>query len=113
MRQTQKLESLGVLAGGIAHDFNNLLTGIMDNASLALDILPPDEATRPLLNSVVAASHRASDLTRQLLAYTGKGRFVLENVDLSHLVREISAHSDIHPQGGPGSSAPRRGSPSD
>jgi signal transduction histidine kinase/ActR/RegA family two-component response regulator len=91
MRQTQKLESLGVLAGGIAHDFNNLLTGIMGNASLALDILPPEETARPLLNNVVAASHRAGDLTRQLLAYAGKGRFVLENVDLSHLVREISA----------------------
>jgi signal transduction histidine kinase/CheY-like chemotaxis protein len=88
--QTQKLESLGILAGGVAHDFNNLLTGILGNASLALDISPGGSPTRHMLEDVVRASERAAHLTKQLLAYAGKGRFVLQAVDLSRAVREIS-----------------------
>ena len=90
LQQTQKLESLGVLAGGIAHDFNNLLTGIMGNASIALDDLPSGIPVRSNLEAVVNASERAAALTRQLLAYAGKGRFVIERFDLSDLVREIT-----------------------
>src|SRR3954468_10268109 len=90
-RQTQKLESLGVLAGGVAHDFNNLLTGILGNASLALDATPSHDPSRILLEEVMRASERAAALTRQLLAYAGKGRFVMRIVNLSGLVREISS----------------------
>jgi signal transduction histidine kinase len=90
LRETQKLESLGLLAGGVAHDFNNLLVGIMGNASLALDTLPVASPDRALLQGVLQASERASGLTRQLLAYAGKGRFVTLEIDLSGLVREIS-----------------------
>jgi PAS domain S-box-containing protein len=90
LRHTQKLESLGVLAGGVAHDFNNLLTGILGNASLAVDNVPPHHPNRFLLEEVMKAAERAADLTRQLLAYAGKGRFVMRTVDLSLLVREIS-----------------------
>ncbi len=90
LQQTQKLESLGVLAGGIAHDFNNLLTGIMGNASIVLEDLPPDSPGREHLEAVVTASERAAALTRQLLAYAGKGRFVTERIDVSELVREIT-----------------------
>lgn len=89
MREAQKLESIGLLAGGVAHDFNNLLTGILGNASLMLETVPPGHALRGLLENVVAASERAADLTRQLLAYSGKGRYFVEPVDLSQLVREI------------------------
>ena len=90
LQQTQKLESLGVLAGGIAHDFNNLLTGIMCNASIVLDDLPPGTPGRANLEAVVSASERAAALTRQLLAYAGKGRFIVERLNLSDLVREIT-----------------------
>jgi PAS domain S-box-containing protein len=89
MQHSQKLESIGLLAGGVAHDFNNLLLGIMGNASLAMDSLDDAEATRPLLHDVVRASERAADLTRQLLAYAGKGRFVVEPVDLSRVVEDM------------------------
>ena len=75
LQHTQKLESLGVLAGGIAHDFNNLLTGIMGNASLGLTELPDAAPDRRYLREIVSASQRAADLTRQMLAYAGKGRF--------------------------------------
>ncbi len=89
LRHTQRLESLGLLAGGIAHDFNNLLTGILGNASLALDRMPPADGARPMLQGVVHASQRAAELTRQLLAYAGKGRFVIEDVDISAVVQEV------------------------
>jgi len=89
LRQTQRIESLGVLAGGIAHDFNNLLTGILGNASLADASLNESDPVRPLLRSVVAASQRAAELTQQLLAYAGKGRVCREHLDLCSLVREI------------------------
>jgi signal transduction histidine kinase len=90
LRHAQKLESLGLLAGGVAHDFNNLLTGILGNASLVLEILKPDPAVRSMLEEVVRAGERAADLTRQLLAYAGKGRFIIEAVDVSSLVLDIS-----------------------
>jgi len=88
MRQTQKLESLGILAGGIAHDFNNLLVGILGNASLALDLLPPQSLVKTLLQEVVAAGEKAAALTRQMLAYSGRGHFVLNRIDLSTYVQE-------------------------
>ena len=89
MREAQKLESIGLLAGGVAHDFNNLLTGILGNASLVLEMVPVGDAVHPLLENVVVASERAADLTQQLLAYSGRGRYFVEPVDLSQLVREI------------------------
>jgi PAS domain S-box-containing protein len=92
LRQTQKLESIGLLAGGIAHDFNNLLTGILGNLSLAIDDMPDEtDSIRELLVEALQASERAADLTRQLLAYSGKGRFYVQPVNLSDVVREITA----------------------
>jgi PAS domain S-box-containing protein len=92
LRQAQKLESIGVLAGGIAHDFNNLLTGVMGNAGLARRAIQAgkSEQAAKLLGDVIAASERAADLTRQLLAYAGKGRFLILPVDLAKLVSEVS-----------------------
>ncbi len=91
LRQKQKLESLGVLAGGVAHDFNNLLTGIMGNTSLALDLLASDNLARPQLEDVLMASERAAALTKQLLAYSGKGRFVIKPLNLSQLMQETQS----------------------
>src|SRR4051794_30296477 len=90
LRHAQKLESLGLLAGGVAHDFNNLLTGILGNASLVLEVVNPDDDVKGMLQDIIRASERAADLTRQLLAYAGKGKFVIEPVDASALVRDIS-----------------------
>jgi two-component system cell cycle sensor histidine kinase/response regulator CckA len=86
----QKLESLGVLAGGVAHDFNNLLTGILGNAGLVMDDPALTNPNRRLLGECVQAAERAAQLTKQLLAYAGKGRFVTEVINLSALVREIN-----------------------
>jgi len=88
--ETQKLESLGVLAGGIAHDFNNLLTGILGNASLAaLDVTPNSSVAR-CLEQIEIASTRAAELCQQMLAYSGKGRFVVRRLDLNSVIRETN-----------------------
>lgn len=83
---TQKLESIGVLAGGVAHDFNNLLMGILGNATLAAESLDSPMLVERALRDIARAGERAADLTRQLLAYSGKGKFVVQLVDLSRLV---------------------------
>jgi PAS domain S-box-containing protein len=89
-RHVQKLESIGVLAGGIAHDFNNLLHVVLGNADIALSRLPVRSSAREPLEEVVRATIRAADLTRQMLAYSGKGAFVVRHLDLSHEVREMA-----------------------
>jgi CheY-like chemotaxis protein len=89
LQHATKLESLGILAGGIAHDFNNLLTGILANATLALDDAPPHSGQAEALRYVVQASERAADLTQQILAWSGKDRFRLEYIDLSGIVTGI------------------------
>ena len=78
------------MAGGIAHDFNNLLAGILGNAGLALSDAPPDTPYHSALKDVVHASQRAADLTRQMLAYAGKGRSNVRPVNFSELVRDIT-----------------------
>lgn len=90
MQQAQKLESLGVLGGGIAHDFNNLLMGMLGHADLALTKLPKDAPGRENIEEVVSSAQRAADLANQLLAYSGEGKFVVETVNLSDVVREMS-----------------------
>ena len=88
LQETQKLESLGVLAGGIAHDFNNLLTGVLGNASLAAAEIPAGSEAHGFLMQIEKAASRAADLCRQMLAYSGKGRFDVRAVDLNALIRE-------------------------
>ena len=90
IQEVQKWESLGVLAGGIAHDFNNLLAGILGNAGLARLNLPPGSGAASALDQIDQASKRAADLCAQMLAYSGKGKFSIQEVELSRLVRETS-----------------------
>jgi len=95
MREMQKLESLGVLAGGIAHDFNNLLMAILGRADLALLSLSPVSPAHHHLEEITRASQRAADLCRQMLAYSGKGRFVVGRRDLSEIVHEMGQLLEI------------------
>ncbi|WP_224981546.1 ATP-binding protein [Geomonas agri] len=85
----QKLESLGVLAGGIAHDFNNILMAIMGNAELALMRINKESPAIGNLRSIEQASARAADLAAQMLAYSGKGKFIIESLDLNRLLQEM------------------------
>ncbi len=86
----QKLESLGVLAGGIAHDFNNLLTSILGYSDLALLELPSDSSPHRLINEAVNGARCAAELTNQMLAYSGKGGFVVQPLNLSEVVESLS-----------------------
>lgn len=89
--QARKMESLGILAGGVAHDFNNLLMGVLGNADLALSVMSPDAAGRNQVEDIIVAARRAADLAGQMLAYSGRGRFRVERIDLGSLV-EDSVH---------------------
>lgn len=88
--QTQKLESLGVLAGGIAHDFNNLLTGVLGYANLARQNLPETSPAHKHLQEIERVANRAADLTQQMLAYSGRGKFVIQMLDLSRVVNDLA-----------------------
>jgi PAS domain S-box-containing protein len=89
LQETQKLESLGLLAGGIAHDFNNLLTGILGNANLARGE-DTDPEIEPYLDQIERSAERAADLCGQMLAYAGKARFEVQHVDLSTAVDDTT-----------------------
>jgi PAS domain S-box-containing protein len=90
MLETQKLESLGILAGGIAHDFNNLLTVILAQSTFARLPGQTDEVTREALGQIETAARRAADLCHQMLTYAGGRTFTLERVDLRALVADLS-----------------------
>jgi PAS domain S-box-containing protein len=87
--EAQKLESLTVLAGGVAHDFNNILQGIIGYAELALNELAPGTPLREILAPIQSLGWRAADLANQMLAYSGRGHFVIQPVQLNTLVAEM------------------------
>ncbi|TSK08515.1 MAG: PAS domain S-box protein [Geobacter sp.] len=89
MVHAQKMESLGVLAGGVAHDFNNILMAIIGNVDLSLMALPADSPVVTNLNRIQQAAMRAADLAKQMLAYSGKGRFLVGPVDLNRVVKDL------------------------
>jgi len=87
IQESQRLESLGVLAGGIAHDLNNMLAGVLGNASLALDQLADGTAPRRFVERIEDSARRAADLSRHLLAYAGEATLSIQPLDLSDLAR--------------------------
>ncbi len=90
IEHTQRLESLGVLAGGIAHDFNNILTAIMGNAALGRMKLDVANPVSEHLARIEESSQRAAELCKQMLAYSGKGRFLAKAINLSDMVKDIT-----------------------
>lgn len=89
MLHVQKLESLGVLAGGIAHDFNNILMTVTGNADLALMRLAPESPLSGYLQQILLAAGKAADLAGQMLAYSGRGKFIVESLDLNQVINEL------------------------
>lgn len=105
--RSQKMESLGTFAGGISHEFNNLLQSILGSSSLADEMLPEGSPIHSQIRMIERAAHHAAELTSQMQAYAGKGRFIVEDLDLSveaeeaakflpvALVREGALHLDL------------------
>ncbi|MCP4640406.1 MAG: hypothetical protein GY851_08240, partial [bacterium] len=88
--EDRRLESLGVLAGGIAHDFNNLLMGILGNCSIADSDVAPGSVAHESIEEIRVAAKRAAELSRQMLAYSGRGRIVVKTMRLNQLVRDMT-----------------------
>ncbi len=88
LQQTQKLDSLGMMAGGVAHDFNNLLVGMLAQTSLAERLLPDDSPATEPIQKAVRAAEQAANLTRQLLAYSGRGEFEIRPLNINRLIHE-------------------------
>jgi signal transduction histidine kinase len=95
LEQTQRLESLGLLAGGIAHDFNNLLTGILGSASLLRLDVPASSPASTHIAQIEHAAQRAAEFCRQMLAYSGKGRVSVQKVELGALVQDTLPLIDL------------------
>ncbi len=89
LMETQRLESIGVLAGGIAHDFNNLLMAVIGHAELALLDLSPAEPAHSSVEAMLQSAEQAADLTKQLLAYAGKAQLAHQSLNLNRLIEEV------------------------
>ncbi len=88
LRQSEKMEAIGQLAGGIAHDFNNQLTGIMGYAEMLVSRLD-DRKLRDYAENIVRASKRSADLTRDLLAFSRKGKYLTGPVHIHKVIEEV------------------------
>ncbi len=88
-QESQRMESLGVLAGGIAHDFNNLLVGVMGHAEWLSRRIDEYSPLQDNLKRIVGAAERAAQLCKQMLAFAGRGRTMVEPCNLSDIAREM------------------------
>lgn len=89
IKQTQRLESIGLLAGSIAHDFNNLLVGIVGNTDLAMMELHPEHPAQKYLEEVIKISKKMTHISNQLLAYSGKARTCVKEISLAELIKNM------------------------
>ena len=87
--QAQKMESMGMMAAGAAHDFNNMLTNIMGCIGLLVDQVPQDPSTLDLIHDMELSVQRAAELTNQMMIYSGRGKFAMEDVNLTTLIRDM------------------------
>jgi PAS domain S-box-containing protein len=90
IQQTQKFESLNVMAGSIAHSFNNLLMVVLGNLELALDSLPQLAPERKDIESAEKAAKHAAELSSLMLTYVGHKQMAMEELDLMDVIRGIS-----------------------
>jgi PAS domain S-box-containing protein len=95
MLNMQKMESLGILAGGIAHDFNNILMAVLGNADLALDEIPRHAPVHRNIEEIAKGARRAAELSGQMLAYSGRGQFVVEAINMNEFVTEMMHLLDV------------------
>ncbi len=89
LRQSQKMEAIGLLAGGVAHDMNNVLGAITAVGSSVMDDLPPEDPKRAEIDEILTAARRGGELTRNLLGFARKGKYRKERVKMAHIVQEV------------------------
>ncbi|MCL4491462.1 MAG: response regulator [Nitrospirae bacterium] len=87
--QSQKLESLGLLAGGIAHDFNNILTGVLGYSTLLKTVVPENEKIYKYIDTIEKSAKRATNLTQQLLGFARKGKYSIEKFNIDYTLNEM------------------------
>ncbi|MCD4742622.1 MAG: PAS domain S-box protein, partial [Desulfobacteraceae bacterium] len=87
--QTQKMEAIGTLAGGIAHDFNNILFPVIGHTEMLLEDVPEDSPFHTSLNHIYSGALRASDLVKQILAFSRQEQSELKLIKIQHLVKEV------------------------
>jgi two-component system, cell cycle sensor histidine kinase and response regulator CckA len=86
--QSQKMESIGLLAGGIAHDFNNILGGILGYASYLKSVVPVNDRIYQHLDTIERSALRAADLTAKLLAFARGGKYVVKPININAVIEE-------------------------
>jgi two-component system, cell cycle sensor histidine kinase and response regulator CckA len=89
LRQAQKMDSIGKLAGGIAHDFNNLMTAVIGYSDLLLQQSGAEDTGREKVEAIRDSAVRASDLTRQLLAFSRRQILQTQEIDLRDVVTRM------------------------
>ncbi len=89
LQQSQYFESISILASGVAHDFNNILTTITGQAELIRAGADIDAETRESADAIIIAVRRATELTSQLLAFAGRGRYQEELIDINEIVHNL------------------------
>jgi len=87
----QKLDAIGTLAGGIAHDFNNMLQGILGYAAYLKMKVPEDDPMYKPLSVIEHSAERAADLTKKLLGFARKGKYITEPLNLNAIVEDVTA----------------------
>lgn len=90
LQQAQRLQAAGQLAGGVAHEVNNMMTIVMGCGEFALQSLPAEHPQRTEIAEMVKAAGRASDVTRQLLAYSRQQVFRIQALNLNEVVRDLT-----------------------
>ncbi len=88
LRQSQKMEAIGMLAGGIAHDMNNILGAITGSASVLESELDQDSPSQQDITNILTACRKGMNLTRNLLGFARKGKYVRERVALNKVIEE-------------------------
>jgi PAS domain S-box-containing protein len=96
LQQTEKMRAIGRLAGGIAHDFNNQLCGIRGYTELLKDEVIDHPLCLKYLNIILKAVERTTNLTKQLLAYARKGKYIKKPIDVHDLIQEVNSLLSIN-----------------
>jgi len=89
LRQAEKMQAIGQLAGGVAHDFNNQLAGIVNFAELALNEVSADSKAALFISNIISGSLRSADLTKKMLAFARKGKYVVSPMDINKCISEV------------------------